>query len=101
MPPGEKAPGIEIESVFQHPVAPSKRVILTDVRGDNITGVYTEIDDGTGWRLFGLPGTIPPFDLAVDTSQWEPGKYSVRCFAENWSGMRSYSSVKAVTIAPE
>ncbi len=90
---GSPEPFIEISEFKSHPHIAAAHSVITDVRGENITRVWLEIDDGSGWRKKGHPQQDPPYDLIFEYPQISPGNYRIRAAAVNWWENISYSAV--------
>ncbi len=91
-------PFIEISEFKRHPHIAAAHSVITDVRGENITRVWLEIDDGSGWRKTGHPQQNPPYDLIFENSHLNPGNYKIRAAAGNWWENVSYSQEIELTI---
>ncbi len=86
IPPDAPSPEIEITDFYTHGIYPHKKVVETGVRGDYITAVYLEINDGSGWNPAASPSRVPPYDIVFDPEkeELEPGSYNLRCRVVNW-----------------
>jgi len=96
-----ESPSVEIVEFTSHPVDPMKQIVKTEVKGNYITGVEIELNDGTEWRSVGKRVKQPPYDMIFSFKNLKPGKYKLRCRVKNWYEAEDYSMPKTFTIEEE
>jgi len=93
-------PSVEIREFRSHPSASGKKVVLTRVKGDAVSEVILEVNAGGGWEIMDSVYS-PPYDISFDVSDFEAGKYRIRCRAKNWWGETAVSGYEEFEIKDE
>ncbi|MGM0568577.1 MAG: hypothetical protein ACQESB_05110 [Elusimicrobiota bacterium] len=91
-------PGIKVMGFKEHPHLESAHAVITDVRGEYISKVWLEVDNGSGWQKKGVPEYSPPFDLLFDYEGFEKGEYRIRAGVLNWWEKKDYSQPVVLSI---